>query len=139
MYCNRINFGIDGAYRINYCGMVLGTRYPLSLHFFGLMFLLNLHNLYPCMYCISFIPTIYCTYAIKLSHQRWYIWCGVNLFKSSIHLVQTKARLVTTRSQPCRYCPLWAQGDNIYMVGCGSLQMVSEPIPDPGVGICLAP
>ena len=24
------------------------------------------------------------------------------------------------------------------MVGCGSLQMVSEPIPDPGVGVCLA-
>ena len=25
------------------------------------------------------------------------------------------------------------------MVGCGSLQMVSEPIPDLGVGVCLAP
>ena len=24
------------------------------------------------------------------------------------------------------------------MIGCGSLQMVSEPIPDPGVGVCLA-
>ena len=24
------------------------------------------------------------------------------------------------------------------MVGCGSLQMVSEPIPDPNVGVCLA-
>ena len=24
------------------------------------------------------------------------------------------------------------------MVGCGSLQMVSEPIPNPGVGVCLA-
>ena len=24
------------------------------------------------------------------------------------------------------------------MVGCGSLQMVSEPIPDPGAGVCLA-
>ena len=24
------------------------------------------------------------------------------------------------------------------MVRCGSLQMVSKPIPDPGVGVCLA-
>ena len=24
------------------------------------------------------------------------------------------------------------------MVGCGLLQMVSEPIPDPGEGVCLA-
>ena len=24
------------------------------------------------------------------------------------------------------------------MVGCGSLQMVLKPIPDPGVGVCLA-
>ena len=32
---------------------------------------------------------------------------------------------VTTRTQPCKYCPLWAplgpKADNIYMVGCGSL------------------
>ena len=29
--------------------------------------------------------------------------------------------------------------DNIYTVGSGSLQMVLEFIPDPGVGVCLAP
>ena len=29
--------------------------------------------------------------------------------------------------------------DNIYTVGSGLLQMVSEPIPDPDVGVCLAP
>ena len=29
--------------------------------------------------------------------------------------------------------------DNIYMVGCESLQMISESILDLGVGVCLAP
>ena len=29
--------------------------------------------------------------------------------------------------------------DSIYTVGYGSLLMVSEPIPDPGVGVCLTP
>ncbi|RVW18933.1 hypothetical protein CK203_102509 [Vitis vinifera] len=33
--------------------------------------------------------------------------------------------------------PFGFKADNIYTVGSGSLQMVLEPIPDPGVGVCL--
>ena len=34
--------------------------------------------------------------------------------------------------------PFRLKADNIYTVGSGLLQMVLEPIPDPGVGVCLA-
>ena len=35
--------------------------------------------------------------------------------------------------------PFGSKADNIYTVESRSLQMVSEPILDPSVGVCLAP
>ena len=51
----------------------------------------------------------------------------------------TLISFVTTHTQPCRYCLLWVQrdqasfkairpqkADNIYTIGCGSLQMIFD-------------
>ena len=58
-----------------------------------------------------------------------------------VYLVKRSLSIYSVRNilpYPMWDITIWAFTDNIYMVGCGLLQMVSEPIPDPGVGVCLA-